>query len=66
MGKVAEEPASAVSKVISCCDGIGVSSRRWVGERALESACVRIRSWRAGDMAGTHLSIVGVDFGHFD
>lgn len=34
MGKVAEEPASAVSKVISCCDGIGVSKSS-VGERAL-------------------------------
>lgn len=37
-----------------------------VGERGLESACVPMCSRRADDKAGTHLSVVGVDFGHFD
>ena len=37
-----------------------------VGECGLEGARGRICSRRANNRAGTHLSIVGVDFGHFD
>jgi hypothetical protein len=40
--------------------------RGQVGERGLASAGGRICSRRAHDRARTHLSIVGVDFGHFD
>ena len=36
------------------------------GERVLESAGGRKCSRRAYSSDGTHLSIVGVDFGHFD
>lgn len=39
---------------------------RSAGERVLASAGGRMCSRQANNRAGTHLSIVGVDFGHFD
>jgi hypothetical protein len=67
---VADEPASAVSKDISCCDGGWVSSRPLVGAHAhgRVQAGAGGRSARVLEAgpgrASTHLSVVGVGFGH--
>lgn len=67
---MADEPASAVSKVISCCDGGRVSSRPWVGAHGHVQAAAggggrSARVLEAGPgQASTHLSVVGGGVGH--
>jgi hypothetical protein len=67
---VADEPASAVSKDISCCDGGWVSSRPSSGAHGHVQAGAggggrSARVLEAGlGQASTHLSVVGVGFGH--